>query len=778
MADQLDCRPEPQRISLSLTASYAPSWKIWEGLRELVQNWHDGLLSADLASKAAGVTPSTATASLEFSSKPAADATTSRFAATRAGQEVGWCEYIPAEDKLVMVNRGVGLGRQVLLLGYSKKAQHHDVIGSFGEGMKVGAVALLRRGLRLRIFTKSEVWTFELAVDPNFGERVLTVETARRPEVLDVELEGLPSSLANMSVADTTTVLEGIKPQEWRELSQRFLFLKPPQESVRTEVGRLLLDPTHAGSFFVRGVWINDDPDLSAGVDLFDIRLDRDRAAVLKKSDMQHQVSSMWLRAIYHCPSLQGRYYQLLADERQCSDIAFADLYCDEDAAAAMAALFRQQHGDAIPVSLKGSNSAKAQQLRNTLSASTVVCNQALLAVLKKGGMKCDLECLLQEGHQKARRFVPLADLSEDEASALAHACKLAQLADPAVGCMLQVDIVESPREWALGSVVERAEAFESTGRLEVDRRALNLSRMQALVGNWCAESGVSAECRCRESFLACAMLDVRSAGRSDAPKFTRERLVAHLARESSAERLLLRCPDLGRDREEALRQQITALEATLGAERTAHADELKALRRRVGEAEKELLQTEFKIMDATDAERKLREQLEPELAKLRAQGTELADAREAARAGQEKADAHAREVVYLRQQLKSTETSLADVEDAAARRIETAESSSKTLRRALAQRRQLLQKMVHEDLMAPLVSLVDNNELQLAVEEIREALRTEVTAKQCCVCMHAAVNVVLLPCRHQQLCATCADAVPSCPVCRSHISDRMRVYS
>ena len=33
-------------ISLSLTAQYAPSWKTWEGVRELVQNWHDGVFAS------------------------------------------------------------------------------------------------------------------------------------------------------------------------------------------------------------------------------------------------------------------------------------------------------------------------------------------------------------------------------------------------------------------------------------------------------------------------------------------------------------------------------------------------------------------------------------------------------------------------------------------------------------------------------------------------------------------------------------------------------------
>ena len=33
-------------VSLSLTSQYAPSWKTWEGIRELVQNWHDGVFSS------------------------------------------------------------------------------------------------------------------------------------------------------------------------------------------------------------------------------------------------------------------------------------------------------------------------------------------------------------------------------------------------------------------------------------------------------------------------------------------------------------------------------------------------------------------------------------------------------------------------------------------------------------------------------------------------------------------------------------------------------------
>ena len=32
-------------IQLSITRNYAGHWETWEGVREMVQNWHDGLYS-------------------------------------------------------------------------------------------------------------------------------------------------------------------------------------------------------------------------------------------------------------------------------------------------------------------------------------------------------------------------------------------------------------------------------------------------------------------------------------------------------------------------------------------------------------------------------------------------------------------------------------------------------------------------------------------------------------------------------------------------------------
>lgn len=262
------------------------------------------------------------------------------------------------------------------------------------------------------------------------------------------------------------------------------------------------------------------------------------------------------------------------------------------------------------------------------------------------------------------------------------------------------------------------------------------------------------------------------------------ERLAAKLGmtlnngQHAGGKALVLRCPDLGKDREEALRKQIGALEETLGGERTAHAESLRSLQRRVSDSERELAQTEFKIMDAADAERALRAEWGPELTRLRDEAKKLGEARDAASAARNLADKRAQEVAFLRRQCADVNEQLLASEEAAHRRSASADDIAASLRRALARRRELLQKMLHADPSGPLISMLDGAELQAVVEEIRAALREEAQQSQCCVCADAPVNAVVLPCRHQQLCVICAAALSTCPVCRAPIESRMQVYA
>lgn len=49
---------------------------------------------------------------------------------------------------------------------------------------------------------------------------------------------------------------------------------------------------------------------------------------------------------------------------------------------------------------------------------------------------------------------------------------------------------------------------------------------------------------------------------------------------------------------------------------------------------------------------------------------------------------------------------------------------------------------------------------------------------QDCVVCMDAARNVVLVPCGHVCCCKTCGEALDTCPICREHIEQALRMYN
>ena len=59
--------------------------------------------------------------------------------------------------------------------------------------------------------------------------------------------------------------------------------------------GSLIMDSHMAGQLYVKGIWVNDfsKEGLHAGADMTSLRLDRDRRAIVHRSDIEHQVSDV-----------------------------------------------------------------------------------------------------------------------------------------------------------------------------------------------------------------------------------------------------------------------------------------------------------------------------------------------------------------------------------------------------------------------------------------------------------------------------------------------------
>ena len=113
------------------------------------------------------------------------------------------------------------------------------MIGKFGEGLKLGVLALVRAGHPVRIRSGSEVWVPSIERSEKFQADVLVFEIEKgRAEKDRVSIE-----------------IGKITAGEWAEFKKCFLFLSKPlkDDAIATEYGTLLMTAEYAGKLFVKG---------------------------------------------------------------------------------------------------------------------------------------------------------------------------------------------------------------------------------------------------------------------------------------------------------------------------------------------------------------------------------------------------------------------------------------------------------------------------------------------------------------------------------------------
>ena len=68
-------------------------------------------------------------------------------------------------------------------------------------------------------------------------------------------------------------------------------------------------------------------------------------------------------------------------------------------------------------------------------------------------------------------------------------------------------------------------------------------------------------------------------------------------------------------------------------------------------------------------------------------------------------------------------------------------------------------------------------------LEEIREHLReckkvsSPTITKRCVICLKKERQYVCAPCGHYKMCRLCIDKVSQCPICRTHIVHKIKVF-
>jgi hypothetical protein len=361
------------RIELTIKTDYMPNWGAWEGIRELIQNGKD--------------------AEVEYS----------------APLKIDWYN-----DTLRIENDGAVLPHEALLLGHTTKTGRSDLRGKFGEGLKLGTLALVRAGFPVKIRSGSEVWEPKIERSDKFNADVLVfniVGGRKDDNRVRVEIGSIPREV-------------------WEKMKEKFLWLikKEKNDRVETDAGTLLLSEKLKGRVFVKGIYVMHKEEYTYGYDLSEADLDRDRR-IIDGWDLKYRTQRILSSAAAKRPDLLDPFFDLLESGKE--DVAgvgsYSLPYMPTEVKEFVTKKFTDRYGDdAIPV-----KTLEESKDIEHLGKRGIVVPAGLASILaeKIGTMDTVKEKLRAEIVKKYGWH----EMSEDERANLESAVNLVQTAAPDV---------------------------------------------------------------------------------------------------------------------------------------------------------------------------------------------------------------------------------------------------------------------------------------------------------------------------------------------------------
>lgn len=369
------------RMELTLKIDYLPGWDYTAGIREFVQNARDAEVQFD------------------------------------APMKIDWYN-----NTLRIENEGTTLPREVLLFGHTTKFGMSEMIGKFGEGLKLGTLALIRQGYPVKIRSGSEVWEPTIEKSDKFNAKVLCfhIHEGRKPENR-VRIE-----------------IGNISKEVWETLKERFLFLdKEDATKIQTSYGTLLLDPKYSGKVHVKGIFVQQS-EMHFGYDLTQADLDRDRKMV-DSYDQKYHTNRIWAEALNKRPELLDMYFLLF--DQQKADIegvdSYSAQYLSNDVLAHVSAKFVERYGkDAIPVA----NLEESRDIEHYGKKGIVVTKQLGSLLTRTMG---DFKKVRESLRNATSRQWSWAELVEAEKETLVNVMSLIEKASDGACKLGAVDVVE-----------------------------------------------------------------------------------------------------------------------------------------------------------------------------------------------------------------------------------------------------------------------------------------------------------------------------------------------
>ena len=243
---------------------YCKRWGLREGMREILQNQKDEIINQIGKENLEIKTYNDSNYDFDFIHKDT--------------QEIyGGIRYDRAKEILTIENKGHLETYNLLLGGTSRNEEtaNKDIIGCFGEGLKLAALAFLREEKLFMIYNGDKVWRFYLKEDQNFKRN------GKAEKCLFWRSED--SNNAN-NQNKVVVQIQFITFEEWKEQIDNFLWLATKIKKlglIHTDnYGDIILNPNFKNKIFSKGVFVTKtDSDICYGYNI-DLVLDRDRNCI------------------------------------------------------------------------------------------------------------------------------------------------------------------------------------------------------------------------------------------------------------------------------------------------------------------------------------------------------------------------------------------------------------------------------------------------------------------------------------------------------------------
>ena len=294
-----------QKINMFLTEDYIPQWGFKEGLREFLQNQHDGIIN-EISKEENLIIKRIGEKYKNFDNQEDFDKFLNfEFFEKGNNEKLGEILYDEKKRLLTITNKGEIILRNLYLGSKKEKKNNNEIIGQFGEGMKLGILSLLRKDKKVYIISSDNNFYFELC-EGNFendDSKILFCNLSKYHK--------------NDMKNKVKVIISNITKNEWNDEIFKFLWLLDREnfkiylsEGYGKKIGEVLAEPIFENKLYCKGIYVQNIQILEKGnadeikskkipgFNVYDLKLDRDRNFVQDTYDMKKILAKIWINAL------------------------------------------------------------------------------------------------------------------------------------------------------------------------------------------------------------------------------------------------------------------------------------------------------------------------------------------------------------------------------------------------------------------------------------------------------------------------------------------------